>query len=446
MKTRLFYFLSFLLLSFLLFINMSCKEEIITVPDATSDQQIEPIDNEENTLSKYFDDQHLSVVLAADTPKDYMIFLGRVLFYDKNLSSDRSVSCASCHQQQYGFADNVPFSKGANGNVTDRNSIGLASIAVTAPLFRTLSFGTVITDSLIHEALNSDSFSIHNSIVKWSTNEASLLPSVNTSLFWDERVNILEEQMLETFTNPKEMDMELSEIPHRVEELPYAEILHKRAFDGAPITNGNIIASISAFINQIGSADSPFDVGLATTPLNSTPTTSPIPDAAEEPSPLNTYFSSFSAEENNGKRLFLENCSSCHGFVLEDAFKDRYMLNPDLKTATSIGLDTVYTDKGIGSHTNRLEDNGVFRIPGLRNVALTAPYMHDGRFATLEEVIDFYSTDIQPHPNLDPLLKFSNGVPIKMDFNDRDKADLVAFLNTLTSVSLAEDGNLSDPF
>ena len=158
---------------------------------------------------------------------------------------------------------------------------------------------------------------------------------------------------------------------------------------------------------------------------------------------LELEFPTFSESENKGKQLFLENCTSCHAFSLGEIFRFSF---DNEATATSNGLDVEYTDKGLGNHTNIIEDYGKFKIPGLRNVELTAPYMHDGRFANLAEVIDFYSTGIQPHVNLDSKLKSPDGTPIKMEFNEEEKADLIAFLKTLTSTTLHSDPNFTNPF
>ena len=93
------------------------------------------------------------------------------------------------------------------------------------------------------------------------------------------------------------------------------------------------------------------------------------------------------------------------------------------------------------------QDDGRFKSPSLRNVELTAPYMHDGRLATLDAVIDHYATGVQPHPNLDPRLRIPNdGSPRVLQLSPQDRADLIAFLRTLTDAPLTEDVRFSDPF
>ena len=112
------------------------------------------------------------------------------------------------------------------------------------------------------------------------------------------------------------------------------------------------------------------------------------------------------------------------------------------------GLDAVYADKGLGGISGREQDEGLFKVPFLRNVALTAPYMHDGRFATLADVVEHYSSGIQANPNLDPLL-YSPSAPgqaMQMNFTQDQKQALVAFLQTLTDYNFIQDARFSDPF
>src|SRR6185503_7035177 len=109
-------------------------------------------------------------------------------------------------------------------------------------------------------------------------------------------------------------------------------------------------------------------------------------------------------------------------------------------------LEFPYVDRGVGGITGRAQDNGLFKVPSLRNVELTAPYMHDGRFATLEEVVEHYSSGVKNHPNLSPQLRLPNGSPRLINLNAQDKAALVAFLKTLTDRSLTTEIRFSDPF
>ena len=103
-----------------------------------------------------------------------------------------------------------------------------------------------------------------------------------------------------------------------------------------------------------------------------------------------------------------------------------------------IGLELSAKDKG--------KNNGAFRIPSLRNVGLTAPYMHDGRFASLDQVVDHYNSGIQAHPDLDHKFIDKDGKPLKMNLNAIEKKALVAFLKTLTDESITKDPRYANPF
>src|SRR6185436_5153405 len=113
------------------------------------------------------------------------------------------------------------------------------------------------------------------------------------------------------------------------------------------------------------------------------------------------------------------------------------------------GLENPYVDKGVGALTGRPQDEGLFKVPSLRNIELTAPYMHDGRFATLEEVVEFYNSGVVNHPNLSPPLRVpprpgQPPAPRRLNLSPDQKAALVAFLKTLTDRSITTDARFSD--
>ena len=375
-------------LALVILLLAACEKEIDRLPTQT-----DAIFTTEEAaiLGKYLDLDKFDYILNVTKAEQFKIFLGRTLFYDANLSGDKSVACASCHQQELAFADNVAFSRGASGNHADRNSISLASFGSFANHYG--EGGEDIADN---------------------------------SFFWDERAGEITEQLSLTFANPNEMGMQLQEIGPRVSELEYAQLLYKKAFNGQTISSEKVIESIAAFVNTIESINAPFDQGFGI--------------AAFE---VKSDFIDFSESQNRGKQLFLDNCASCHAFSLSGRLRHEF---GNMATLASNGLDVEYADKGVGRNTQLAEDNGVFKIPGIRNVGLTAPYMHDGRFETLEEVVDFYSEGIQAHPNLDAKLKNEDGSPKRMNFSDADKADLVEFLNTLTGITHMSDLALSNPF
>ncbi|MEL6925206.1 MAG: c-type cytochrome [Bacteroidota bacterium] len=142
-------------------------------------------------------------------------------------------------------------------------------------------------------------------------------------------------------------------------------------------------------------------------------------------------FDNFTKEENAGRGLFSRKCASCHG---------GRMITTGQSTANT-GLDLEYDDRGIAELTENPIDDGVFKVPLLRNVELTGPYMHDGRFETLEEVVEHYSSGIKSHPNLDFQLPAGG-----MNFTEQEKEDLVSFLKTLTDTDFTTAVRFSDPF
>ena len=153
--------------------------------------------------------------------------------------------------------------------------------------------------------------------------------------------------------------------------------------------------------------------------------------------PLN--FTNLTAEENQGRAIFqgpVGGCSQCHG-------SDNFVPGNNI---FNNGLENPYTDIGIAGVTLRGADIGFFKVPSLRNIELTAPYMHDGRFAALEQVVDFYNAGVVNHPNLSPQLRTPNGQPRRLNLTNAQKASLVAFLKTLTDTSVTTNAKYSDPF
>ncbi len=304
---------------------------------------------------------------------DWGATLGRVLFYDTNLSANNTISCASCHSQSAGFSDNHILSEGFEGGETGRNSMGLSN-------------------SMYYE---------------------------NGHFFWDERAESLEEQVLMPIQDEVEMGLTLGELIIKVETLPYYPILFDYAFGDNAISSDRISLALSQFVRSMITYQSEYDQGRASV-------TRPEDD-----------FPNYSEIENLGKRLFFSNrteCSSCH---TSDMFVgDR---------ARNNGLDAVFTDLGLGGVNGNSNDNGKFKTGSLRNVELTAPYMHDGRFETLEEVVEHYNAGVQNSPTLDNRLR-ENGQPIRMNLSDQEVDAIVAFMKTLTDQAFINDPKFSDPF
>lgn len=323
--------------------------------------------------------------LGAKQQNNNKATLGRVLFYDQNLSLDRSVSCGSCHQAAHAFSDTQQFSQGVDGVTTRRNSLALAT---------TLSFK-----------------------ISYNPLDASL----PTALFsWDHSAKDLDHQVALAFTNENEMNIDDALMMERLKEKAFYPVLFERAYGDAAMTPIRMQSAIVEFINSISSVTSKFDAGLEKVPYFT----------AESP------FSNFSDAEQLGKQLYNTNCASCHSKKHNFA----------VKASANNGLQMVYEDQGIGGRLGSPSKYGVFKVPFLRNVEVTAPYMHDGRFATLEQVVDHYSDGIVAHPNLADELKNEDGSPLRLQLSDEEKEALVAYLKTLTDYKLMRDPRFSDPF
>ncbi len=317
--------------------------------------------------------------------------LGRVLFYDKTLSGNGTTACASCHLQEHGFSDPNVLSIGFEGGLTRRHSMGLTNARF----------------------YNSGKF------------------------FWDERAATLEDQVLMPFQDQVEMGLTLSQLQSLVESQPYYTDLFINAFGDDVVTVDRISKALAQFVRSMVSITSRYDQARVDVD-------EPVRD-----------FPSFTDQENEGKRLFYTprtaangataTCSSCHA---SEAFVGAIAANQDATTdATVNGLDAVSTDDlGVAETTGMMRDEGKFKVPSLRNVAVRPPYMHDGRLATLEAVIDHYSTGIQLHDNLRPPLLDNQGNAFRFNYTDEEKAALLAFLNTLTDVEMLTDEKFSNPF
>lgn len=317
--------------------------------------------------------------------------LGRVLFYDTKLSANGTIACASCHQQSHGFSDPKILSEGCDGGETGRHSMGIAN----ARFYYSGKF------------------------------------------FWDERAQTLEEQVLMPFQDPVEMGLTLARLDSIVTAQDYYAPLFEDAFGDPNITTERISRALAQFIRSMVSTTSPYDMARAEV-------NSPMVD-----------FPAFSEQENLGKRLFFQpipttsggrvNCSSCHATEAFVGALPNGNLGPS--GATNNGLDAnPNIDPGVFGATSIPNDLGRFKVPSLKNIATRPPYMHDGRFSTLEEVIQHYRNGIQDHPNLAAPLRDPNGNPVRLVLSQNDVNALVAFLETLTDEQMMSDEKFSNPF
>ncbi len=333
------------------------------------------------------------------------ITLGRVLFYDKALSFNNNISCGSCHFQDKGFADDVRFHKGVFGNTLKRNTMAITGNG--------------------------------------------------SAMFWDGRSSDMKDLVLKPIANHDEMVQDPNALVIKIKQLSYYKDLFKKAYNSENVDLKGIENALAAFCVAILPSNTKFDAGVST--LVSTPFMNSLVDST-------TSLFNLTAIENKGLALFFgkARCASCHhpdqGGATYGSFSSTNFAN--------IGLDVTYSDNGVGALVSNSAQNGVFKIPNLKNVALTAPYMHDGRFNTLEEVVEHYNSGIKANTNLNPRLfknKLSefelfqleeqNGgqnlgpvVPVRLGLNPDEKTALVAFLKTLTDEQLAKDIKFSNPF
>jgi cytochrome c peroxidase len=242
--------------------------------------------------------------------------------------------------------------------------------------------------------------------------------------FWDGRAKSLEEQILEPIPNPLEMHQKWKDAVSKLQQdVEYRNMFYK-AFGEEGIDSIKVSKAIAQFIRTMISGSSKYDVMYKfenSLPLNSVD---------------QSILSSISPEEWAGYDLFKSlngaDCLHCHSGILMHINK-----------FSNNGLDATFTDLGRGAITGSSNDMGRFKIPTLRNIALTAPYMHDGRFGTLDEVIEHYSSEVVSSPTIDPLMEHLSSGGVQLD--SQEKYLLKKFLMTLTDYSFINNPEFQDP-
>jgi cytochrome c peroxidase len=299
-----------------------------------------------------------SLVAPPDNPTTpARVALGRELFFDKRLSSDNTISCATCHDPHYGFADPHAVSIGVKGRPGERNSHTLLNVAFVSPLM------------------------------------------------WDGRAATLEEQSLLPFQSPAEFDLPVEEAVVKLRRQGYADEF--RAVFGEAVTASNMARALAAYQRTLLAGESPFDRFL-----------------------FRHDETAISPAARRGFEVFLQaKCDACH--LIMTAGLHPFALDSVVFTDGkfhNLGVDAAKPTPDPGRYGITLDpaDWGRFRTPTLRNVALTAPYFHDGSAATLADVIELYDKGGNPTRNLDPEMK-----PLKL--TPDQKQDLVRFLESLTS-------------
>ena len=305
--------------------------------------------------------------------------LGRVLFYERQLSRNGTVSCATCHAQTVAFGDTARFSRGFEGTPTSAHSMRLVNMRF---------------------------------------NE-------NGRAFWDRRAATLEAQSTQPIQDPGEMGFDAAHggivaALAQLRERPYYAPLFRMAFGDSVITEDRVQRALAQYVRSIVSTTSRWDLAAA-----------PVFTLANPQGSLNGPFPALTPEENQGKQLFQgSGCASCH-------------------VPPSFSLSAISRSNGLDAGETR-----IFRSPSLKQIGRSGRFMHDGRFATLEQVVEFYDSGIQAGPALDirlmapPLTPGGppSGIPRRFGFTADQRAAIVAFLRTLTDETLAVDARFSDPF
>lgn len=325
--------------------------------------------------------------------------LGRVLFYDRKLSVNDAVACGSCHKQEFAFANNTKFDRGFDGQTLTRNSPSIQGFKG----FQNVSF---------------------NNFAPSSNNQEQVL------LFWDGRQSNLSDMVLNPVLNHKEMNMPgFSELVQKLSAVPYYKQLFINAYGDETITKERIALALEAFVCCLNTKSS-----------NVTPTVNTIPD-----------FGQITTTEELGKFLFHTkyNCAQCHDPKPQNNQPPPGPYSNPVEPSIAmfnIGLDLTSIDKGLGALTGKPGDFGLFKVPTLQNIAFTAPYMHDGRFATLDQVLEHYSHNIKPNANLSPVFKNFDGSPKNLNILPAEKDAIIAFLKTLKNDDFLTSPMYSDPF
>jgi len=256
-------------------------------------------------------------------------------------------------------------------------------------------------------------FSIGTDGVSEGTRNAP--PLVNLAwlrnFFWDGRAVGLENQARQPVPNPVEMDLPWDQVVARLRAHPQYPGMFERVFGDPEITEDRVVKAIAQFERTLISANSKYDRYLRGEVT-------------------------LTKAERAGERIFFTeqgDCFHCHGNILFTTMRFH-----------DIGLDLAPADSGLAKITKLPTDVGKFKVPSLRNVEYTAPYMHDGRFQTLREVIDHYDLHVQDSPNLDPLILARNQrAPL---LTEADKDSLEAFLKTLSDPDFLTNPDFQDPF
>lgn len=351
--------ISALLISLLL---LSCKED----PEIVLDETLYELDF--GSLP--------APVIPNDSPLTVQkVKLGRMLFYETIMSKNDSMSCATCHLQEFAFSDTSRFSIGVEGLPGGRQAMAIFNMG-------------------------------------WNSNE----------FFWDGRAHLLRDQSLKPIQDPLEMNETLENVIAKLSAEQSYKDQFMRAFGIEDITSEKMSLAMESFMLTIISKATKHDQYLASVTTLS----------ESEERGMNLFFTEYNPffPDQSGA-----DCAHCHGGANFE--NDLYMNN---------GLDTdaEMVDDGRMIVTMDPMDRAKFKVPSLRNIELTPPYMHDGRFNTLEEVVGHYNEGLQTSTTIDPALEATIGTGLLL--SEQDIIDLVNFLKTLTDDDMINNEEYSNPF
>lgn len=385
---------------FIVVIAASCKKNTSEIDTVLSFPAIKAAfggNIDLNNLSNYAGQSKPTYIVKDNTGANPIVnakaTLGRVLFYDKNLSVNNSISCSSCHKQEFAFSDTALVSSGILGGVTTRHSMRLVNSRF----------------------------------------------AVEQKFFWDERAASLELQSTQPIADHSEMGFSgqngrpaISTLLSKLQGISYYNELFKFAYNDVNVTEARLQESLAQFIRSIQSFDSKYDSGRASVANG------------------NQNFPNFTAEENLGKNVFTNppvfdansvrisggaGCNGCHN-------APEFDIDPNTRNNGIIGV--------IHSADR---DLSVTRAPSLRDLTrvggkVNGPMMHTGANQTLRAVINHYNTinlNQNQNPNLDPRLA-PNGKGQNLNLTETEINALIAFLQTLSGTNVYVDKKWSNPF
>lgn len=344
------------------------------------------------------------------------------------------VSCLSALLFQFSFhEENKPYPLTTpryfpsmpvdSSNLPSINGVALGRLLFYDPI---LSKNKDLSCSSCHK--QEDAFSDKGIAFSLGNNQAPMkrntMPLFNLAwydaFFWDGRASSIEAQIFHPIRNPQEMDMSWPELANRLQEHDVYPNLFNATFGNPEIDSVLVSNAIGQFLRTLISSNSKFDQVLAG----------------------ETFLSE---EEYQGFILMNDmtkgDCLHCHTTDANALGTTGSFSNNGLD---KIQHPTDYRDYGLGGETKILTDYGRFKIPSLRNLAFTAPYMHDGRFKTLEEVLDFYSEGVHNAVNIDSKMGASSQGGVHLSAKEKDL--IISFLKTLNDSSFIENRAFSNPF